>query len=701
MPAEAISSAPSKPTTRSSIRHSLGLAGKALAEVINKDSDKAAKKGAKDTGSRRLSAVNAKPAAPRASMGDGNRPSSIASRRTVTPDSKTVTRRRVSIQAVKQLLEEQPTKPTEATAQVVTKPTEGTQQVATKPSEATPQGAAVTRSASLRPRPGASNLPKYRPKSILGEPTKPPSPGPTRAGVRRRHSVSDDDKEEDATPQESAVEKSMRPISPLPHRAAFKVNLTSVINAASPPVNSAKAKPAPPSSSKTKPSPARPTKTVKTAPSSNPTTTPRPDSSASSSSSLPRTPKSANGKAVTGTRRSDKSHASPLRDSPQRGHPESPLARHSRKASHLAPPEANNDVGNMSHISEGNSEDSETEHVELLLAPVAALGAPTPAMPRMVSRQRPRGRAPQTPSRSQLPSRANLSYLSPLPPDSDSPPSLRPQPAGQGATAGRGSILSWEQLANEASRTLGEDEIASMLSEMPAPFRPGAVSPHGHFEVPESPCLSALNSPGEFGSISQVLLPDVTPSPAVYDTSRYSVNMKDSEAPIVDGAIVTLLRLQLVSAESIAKDRLHQMQAMEEEIHNLKQVRLHDAEELEKQVGQLENELRGSLEMRDRTEEDRTAHIASLEEQLRHAEAFHEQAIGDVVARTRESAQEEADAALRLQFAKTSALWSARVAGTQWAFVRDFAESELDAIQGDREVLSALLADLDEVQRRV
>ncbi|KAJ7456556.1 hypothetical protein FB451DRAFT_608002 [Mycena latifolia] len=121
MPAEASSSAQSKPTTRSSIRHSLNLAGKALADVINKDgrdSDKAAKKGAKDTGSRRLSAANVKPAAPRASMGDSNRPPSIASRRTMTPDSKTVTRRRVSAAAGKLSLDEpQPPKPTEATPQ--------------------------------------------------------------------------------------------------------------------------------------------------------------------------------------------------------------------------------------------------------------------------------------------------------------------------------------------------------------------------------------------------------------------------------------------------------------------------------------------------------------------------------------------------------------------------------------------------------
>ncbi|KAJ7770901.1 hypothetical protein DFH07DRAFT_686369, partial [Mycena maculata] len=681
MPVEASSSsAPSKPATRSSFRLSFNLAGKAIADVMNKESDKAAKKGAKETGSRRLSVVNAKPTAPRASMGDGTRPPSTSSRRTVTPDSKTVTRRRVSAAAGRQSLDEQPAKPTEAT----------------------PQGAAVTRSASLRPRPGVSALPKYRPKSMLGEPAKPPSPA--RAGVRRRLSVSDDEKEDEAAQQpttvESAAEKSLRPISPLPQRAAFKVNLTSVINAASPPVAPSKARPAPSSSSKAKPSPARPTKTVKTTASSNPTV-PRPSSSASSSSSFtPRTPKSPpNGKAAAGVRRPDKgpsNQSSPLRDSPQRSHSESPLARHSRKGSHLSAPADANEVGNMSHISEGNSEDSEAEHVELLLAPVAELGAPTPAMPRMVkSRNRPRGAAPRTPTRSQLPSRANLSYLSPLPPDSDSPPSLRPQQAGgTGASAGRGSILSWEQLATEASRTLGEDEIASMLSEMPAPFRAGAISPNQYLEIPESPALSALNSPGEYGSISQVLLPDVTPSPAVHaNTSRY--NARDGDVPAVDAAIVTLLRLQLVSAESIAKERLLQLQGMEEEIHNLKQARARDAEALAEQMGHLEDQLRGSLEMRERAEEDRTARIARLEDQLRQADVSHDQTIGDVVAQTRESAQAEAEVALKLQNAKTSAVWSARVAGTHWAFVRDFAESELDVIQGDREVLAALLADLD------
>ncbi|KAJ6626879.1 hypothetical protein B0H10DRAFT_2210760 [Mycena sp. CBHHK59/15] len=103
--------------------------------------------------------------------------------------------------------------------------------------------------------------------------------------------------------------------------------------------------------------------------------------------------------------------------------------------------------------------------------------------------------------------------------------------------------------------------------------------------------------------------------------------------------------------------------------------------------------------MRERTEEDRTVHIASLEDQLRQADEYRDQAIDEVIVQTRENVQAANDFALKSQRAKTSAVWSARVAGTHWAFVRDFAESEQDVIKGDREVLSALLADVDEKAR--
>ncbi|CAK5280061.1 unnamed protein product [Mycena citricolor] len=678
---------PSKPTTRSSIRHSFSLAGKALADVINKDSDKG-KKHSKDASLRRTSGVETKAVAPRASLGDV-RPSSISSRRAMTPDSKTATRRRQSvIIAGKLSLDEPPSKAVEATL----------------------QGAGVTRSASLRPRPGVSALPKYRPKSIVGEPLK--SHSPARVGVRRRLSTSDEDEKEQQTPQqqtkESPEEKRRRPISPLPHRAALKASSVSTNSPSG--VTPPKVKPGTPVSiGKAKGSPVRPTKSVKTGASSQPTA-PRPSSSASSSSSFtPHTPKGSTPalKSSIAARRADKPSASPLSQSPKRGQTESPfarqtespLARHSRNASQRTVPSESSDVGNMSHISEGGSEDddSDSEEVELLLAPVAVLGAPTPAMPRHITtRRKSRAAPPQTPTRSQLPTRANLSYLSPLPPDKDFSPSLRPDSKG-GASAGRGSILSWDQLASESSRTLGEDEIASMLADIPAPFRSGAMTPN-HLEVPESPALSALNSPGEFGSISQILLPEVTPSPAVRDGMRFN---KDPSAPAVDSATITLLRLQIVSLESTGKERLFQMQALEQQLHDSKQARARDVQEMQTQLAVLEEQLRSSLMQRERADEDRAAYVRSLEEQLAHADAAREQAIDDVAADTRADVEAEAEATFRVQYAKASAVSSARAAAMQWAFVRDFADDELDAIQGDKLVLASLLSGLDQLQAKL
>lgn len=687
MPGEATSSnsAPRpKPSTRSSIRHSLNLAGKALADVINKDnrdSDKNTKKAAKDTtSSRRLSAQMASKSAtiagPRASIGDAFPASSMASRRTETPDSKTVTRRRVSAAASRMSVDELGSKPAEP---------------------ATPQGTGVVRSASLRPRPGASALPKYRPRSVaLEAPKKPPSP--VRAGIRRRLS---DSEKEDKKPEgntESPAEKGSRPISPLPQRAAFKTNLTNAVNTTPPQPKAAQR--GTPSSSKSKLSPARPTKTAKTA--SSASAIPRPPSSTSSSGSFaPRTPKTP--KTPVSKKSLEQRQKGSPRGSPFRPSSDSPLAHHSRKHSQTSVDEETPNVGNMSHISEGDSEDSEADDVELLLAPVADPTAPTPAMPRVIASRHRRRLPPQTPTRSSnlLPSRANLSYLSPLPPDSanPSPARLRPQSgSGERGGAGRGSILSWEQLATEASRTLGEDEIQGMLSDIPAPFRSGATSPaHVHMEVPESPCLTALNSPGGYGSISQVLLPDVTPSPAVHHHNSRRYDNDASEIPAVDAAIVTLLRLQLASAENTAKERLFQLQAMEEELHNLKEARRQDAEDLATQVSRLEDQMRGSLDARERSEEERIAYTASLEDQLRHAHTFREQAIEDAVTQIRESSLAERDVTLRSQQGMLEAACSARVAATQWNLVHDLADSELDLVKADRELLQVLLSELEQI----
>ncbi|RDB28723.1 hypothetical protein Hypma_015187 [Hypsizygus marmoreus] len=665
----------SKVSTRGSIRHSLGLAGKAFADVIHKDSDKSARKG-KDTSSRRLSAIGTKPAAPRASMGDTKPPFQTA-RRAATPDSKTVTRRRLSAGVQRASMDEQSSRPADS--------------------------AGLTRVSTLRPRPGtaSSALPKYRPKSAVIEAAKSPSPT---TGTRRPYKSSDDEKEDrnaqkKAESSRSSSEKVSRPISPLPQRAALKANLSNTVHV-TPPATPTKIKPATPSSSKS--SPSRPTKVVKTANSASAVASgiPRPPSSTSSSSSInPHTPKTPSAKAVTAIRRSAHEKNARSSPSPQRSLNDSPLARRARTMPQDASPSPKpTTIGNMSHISEGNSEeDSETEDVELLLAPVAALGAPTPAMPRITTRNR-RRLAPQTPTRANvLPSRANMSYLSPLPPDAESSSSSLRPPLQRGEKQARGSILSWEQLANEASKTLDEDEIESMLSDIPAPFRPGAVSPtpsSGYLDIPESPCLSALSSPGGYGSISQVLLPDVTPSPAMHhNTQRYD------EIPAVDAAIVTLLRLQLAAAENTAKERLYQLQTMEEELHNMKASRGRDTQQLTEQIVYMEEQIRAKLESQERVEEEKAAYTAGLEEQLRQAQTFREQAIQEALVHSQEAARATQDSALKMQRDSCEVAFSARAAASEWASVHDLVDMELDIVRGDREVLSVLLAELDKLCR--
>jgi hypothetical protein len=294
-----------------------------------------------------------------------------------------------------------------------------------------------------------------------------------------------------------------------------------------------------------------------------------------------------------------------------------------------------------------------------------------------------------------------MSYLSPLPPDGETKgrSSLRPPKPNGGAKQARGSILSWEQIASEASKTLGEDEIENMLSDMPAPFHPGAVSPTPsiiQLDIPESPCLSTLSSPGGYGSISQVLLPEVTPSPAVHHMQRYDMA---SEVPSVDAATVTLLRLQLAAAESLAKERLSQLQNMEEEVHNLKTVRGREAQELIKQVVHMEEQLQGSLRIREKTEEERLAHISELQGQLREAREARDQAVQEAIYRRRREEKAAREAALKSQRAICEVECLGRVAVSEWESVHMLAELELDLVRGDRQVLSVLLAELDELSQ--
>ena len=351
-----------------------------------------------------------------------------------------------------------------------------------------------------------------------------------------------------------------------------------------------------------------------------------------------------------------------------------------------------NVAGNMSHISEGDSEDGEAEDVELLLAPIAALGAPTPAMPR-VHKSRTHA-APQTPTRLGLPSRSNLSYLSPLPPDSDEKSSsLRPSRRTPGSDrAARGSILSWEQLASEASKTLGEDDLERMLSDIPAPFRSGAVSPSLSSPVdgPASPSLSAIDSPHGNSSIAQVILnlPDITPSPAVHyglQQSRFSLSPDSSG----DSGTTTMLRLQLAAADDKAKQNLSKVLGLEEEVYNLKQAHVHQMEEMQRQIAYLEAQARAA--------DDRTLQATSLIEQLHMVQASHKQAIEEAVTRTQESLTSSYSHVLKAERSRCETNCSLQLAVRSWNTVHETCEMELDVVRDDRAFLALFMTQLDEI----
>ncbi|KAJ3886630.1 hypothetical protein GG344DRAFT_81523 [Lentinula edodes] len=78
----------------------------------------------------------------------------------------------------------------------------------------------------------------------------------------------------------------------------------------------------------------------------------------------------------------------------------SPLVRHVRQRSKAETPAQN--PGNMSHITEADSDDDE-DYVEIMLAPIAAPGAPTPAMPRLQTMRNRSRFVPATPSKPLLP----------------------------------------------------------------------------------------------------------------------------------------------------------------------------------------------------------------------------------------------------------------------------------------------------------
>jgi len=345
----------------------------------------------------------------------------------------------------------------------------------------------------------------------------------------------------------------------------------------------------------------------------------------------------------------------------------------------------------MSHISECIDEDEEElADVELLLAPVANPSAPTPAMPRIQKHRFQKNPVlpPKTPSRTlgqQLPIRVNTSDKDAL--HFESP---RYQATSNAHEFGRGSILSWEQLTSEAANTLGRDELNNLLNDIPAPFHSETTSPASSaLDLPSSPSLSTLDSPAGYGSISQVLLPDVTPSPAIHAYQRY--NLANSDLGQVDSPAVNLLRLQLAKAENMVKERLMQVQAMEHEIFSLKETHARQIQDTVRHIAYLEaNKRKG---------EDARVYASSLEQKLKCAEMLREKAVRDTQRKCEDSVRQSLNAERKKEKDIVQIGCAAKLALSEWASVKDLAEIELDLLKGDQAVLSVLLTELDQMTR--
>ena len=235
-----------------------------------------------------------------------------------------------------------------------------------------------------------------------------------------------------------------------------------------------------------------------------------------------------------------------------------------------------------------------------------------------------------------------------------------------------------------------------MLADIPAPFRSGAISPAPSMlsDIPESPSLSSLPSPTGFGSISQVLLPDVTPSPAPFNaTQRFEKMSAGPEVAAADSAIVTLMKLQLASMEALAKERLNTVQSLENQLARTKETNKEDIEALAGQVTVLEEQVRANLQV----DEQRAAYTVHLEEQLARAGTAIEEAAKAATLKAQEQIGSSIQAALNTQRVKWECYSLAQSASSMWQTSKSALLAEVEQCRDARATLDCLRFQLEHV----
>ncbi|KAF9650696.1 hypothetical protein BDM02DRAFT_1294094 [Thelephora ganbajun] len=535
----------------------------------------------------------------------------------------------------------------------------------------------LSRASSFKPKSTGTTLPKYRPSS-----TEPSSKNPSLTkftNTRKSGSTSSDKSSQSPSPAPSDFPR--RSISP--HKRLVKHNRAS----SEIPQSTTKKESAFTTKTKSKVSPNK-------TPSG-----PPPSKSANTSATLSppqpatRPPSSAPVHNVTSTPTRLRKFAGFGFDSPSKQQPPvhvtlqgSPITKGSSQDTTASSSE------NIS-VSRNTLDDShDSIDVEFMLGVATSPSAPTPAIPRIrVPRKKPNKEEPTTPTRSNdLPTRANLSYLSPLP--NGSPPSLRPKQKKPGND--RGSLLSWEQLAAANNSADDDVDISYMLSEIPAPFMPGVLSPAPStiMELPDSPGLSTVSlSPIGYGSISRVLLPDVTPSPAPLRLEmERSVSSGASEA-----ATNTMLRLQLAQQEHMSKERLDRIQSLEKQLHYEREAHEKSARELAQQVTEVDTGLRAHIEATERKIAERDAQIVTLQGQLKQLSDSKKHELNQAVEQTRVQAAMTFSNNLQMLRMKWEAAAAGQQAAGSWSTVASLSGGQLELIKANREMLATLLLGLD------
>lgn len=93
------------------------------------------------------------------------------------------------------------------------------------------------------------------------------------------------------------------------------------------------------------------------------------------------------------------------------------------------------------------------------------------------------------------------------------------------------------------------------------------------------------------------------------------------------------------------------------------------------------------------------SYVSELKIQLRRAHDIRDQAVAEATFRSQEAAQVARDAALKSQRDACEVDCLARVAFSEWGTVHLVSDLELDLVRGDRQVLSVLLTELDEMSQ--